>query len=82
MWTCGCVEWRSHNLLLPGRLRQMAAELLEFPCRALKVKVAGFKAPSVTREENVLPYSPKWSMKAAMEMIDLLHKNITASVVV
>lgn len=72
----------SDHLLLPGRLCQMPAELLQFPCRALKVKVAGFRAPSVTREENVLPYSPKWSMKAVMDMIDLLHTNITASVVV
>ncbi|XP_063353651.1 RING finger protein 17 [Pelmatolapia mariae] len=76
------VDFGSDDTLPTSKLRQMPAELLEFPCRALKVKVAGFKAPSVTREENVLPYSPKWSMKAAMEMIDLLHKNITASVVV
>uniref|UniRef100_I3KFC2 Ring finger protein 17 n=1 Tax=Oreochromis niloticus TaxID=8128 RepID=I3KFC2_ORENI len=75
------VDFGSDDTLPTSKLRQMPAELLEFPCRALKVKVAGFKAPSVTREENVLPYSPKWSMKAAMEMIDLLHKNITASVV-
>uniref|UniRef100_A0A3Q4MNV7 Ring finger protein 17 n=1 Tax=Neolamprologus brichardi TaxID=32507 RepID=A0A3Q4MNV7_NEOBR len=76
------VDFGSDDTLPTSKLRQMPAELLEFPCRALKVKVAGFKAPSVTREENVLPYSPKWSMKAAMEMIDLLHKKITASVVV
>lgn len=60
----------------------MPAELLRFPARALKVKVAGFKAPSVNREKDVLPYSPAWSVKAAREMIELLHSNITASVVV
>lgn len=60
----------------------MPAELLQFPSRALKVKVAGFKAPSVNTQQDVLPYSPTWSMKAAMEMIDLLHSNITACVVV
>lgn len=60
----------------------MPAELLRFPSRALKVRVAGFKAPSISRQEDVLPYSPGWSVKAAMDMIDLLHSNITASVVV
>ena len=69
-------------LSLPVRIRQMPAELLRFPARALKVKVAGFKAPSVNREKDVLPYSPAWSVKAAREMIELLHNNITASVVV
>lgn len=66
----------------PARLRQMPAELLKFPSRALKVKVAGFKAPSVKCCEDVLPYCPTWSVKAAMEMTDLLHNNITATVVV
>ena len=69
-------------LSLPDRIRQMPAELLRFPARALKVKVAGFKAPSVNREKDVLPYSPAWSVKAAREMIELLHSSITASVVV
>lgn len=61
----------------------MPAELLRFPSRALKVKVAGFKAPSVrNRQENMLPYSPEWSVKATMEMIDLLNGRIEATVVV
>lgn len=60
----------------------MPAELLGFPLRALKVKVAGFKAPRVKTEEGVLPYSPGWSVKATMAMMDLLHSNITAFVVV
>uniref|UniRef100_A0A3Q3MRH5 Ring finger protein 17 n=1 Tax=Mastacembelus armatus TaxID=205130 RepID=A0A3Q3MRH5_9TELE len=62
-------------------LRQMPAELLQFPSRAVKVKVAGFKATSTSENESVLPYSPTWSVKAAMAMIDLLHSSITASVV-
>lgn len=72
----------SELLSLSIRLRQMPAELLQFPSRAVKVKVAGFKAPSVNTQDDVLPYSPAWSVKAAMDMIDLLHSNITASVVV
>ncbi|XP_070694705.1 RING finger protein 17 [Pempheris klunzingeri] len=75
------VDFGSDDTLPTSKLRQMPAELLGFPSRALKVKVGGFKAPSVNRQKDVLPYSPGWSVKAAMEMIDLLHSDITASVV-
>ncbi|KAM8749037.1 RING finger protein 17 isoform 2-T3 [Acanthopagrus schlegelii] len=75
------VDFGSDDTLPPSKTRQMPAGLLRFPARALKVKVAGFKAPSVNREKDVLPYSPAWSVKAAREMIELLHNNITASVV-
>ncbi|XP_075334657.1 RING finger protein 17 [Odontesthes bonariensis] len=75
------VDFGSDDTLPTSKLRQMPAELLQFPSRALKVKVAGFKAPRVNKEEDVLPYSPGWSVKAAMEMIDLLHCNLTATVV-
>ncbi|CAB1418936.1 unnamed protein product [Pleuronectes platessa] len=74
------VDYGSEDTLPVSKLRQLPAELLKFPPKALKVKVAGFKAPSFNREEKVLPYSPNWSVKAALEMIDLLQ-NITASVV-
>ncbi|KAM7380101.1 hypothetical protein PAMP_003418 [Pampus punctatissimus] len=76
------VDFGSDDTLPTSKLRQMPAELLCFPMRALKVRVAGFKAPSVNRQEDVLPYSPGWSVKAVMDMIDLLHTNITAYVVV
>lgn len=72
----------SHNLLLAVRLRQMPAQLLRFPSQALKVKVAGFKPPSVNKQEDVLPYSPGWSVKAAQKMLELLHGSITAAVLV
>ncbi|XP_065818266.1 RING finger protein 17 [Labrus bergylta] len=75
------VDFGSDDTLPLSRLRQMPAELLGFPSRALKVKVAGFKAPNVKLEEGMLPYSPGWSVKATMAMMDLLHSNITASVV-
>lgn len=61
----------------------MPAELLRFPSPALKVKVTGFKAPSIrNRQKDMLPYSPEWSVKAAMDMIDLLNGRIEATVVV
>lgn len=77
-----CTNMSDFSLTLPVRLRQMPAELLRFPVQALKVKVAGFKPPSINLQEDVLPYSPEWSVRAVMEMVDLLHTNITASVVV
>ncbi|XP_071779829.2 RING finger protein 17 [Centroberyx gerrardi] len=75
------VDFGSDDTLPTSKLRGMPAELLRFPVQALKVRVAGFKAPSVGLEREVLPYSPKWSTKAALDMIDLLHTHITASVV-
>ncbi|XP_021162995.2 RING finger protein 17 [Fundulus heteroclitus] len=75
------VDFGSDELLPTSKLRQMPAELLRFPTRGVKVKVAGFKAPSVRLDEDVLPYCPEWSVKAAMKMTDLLHDNITAVVV-
>ncbi|KAI3356062.1 hypothetical protein L3Q82_017326 [Scortum barcoo] len=76
------VDFGSDDTLPTSKLRQMPAELLQFPTRALKVKVAGFKAPlQGNSQEDKLPYSPGWSVKAAMDMIELLHSNITASVV-
>lgn len=64
------------------RIRQIPAELLKFPVRVLRVNVAGIKPLSVNRQEDVLPYCPEWSLKATMEMFDLLQTNIIASVVV
>ncbi|XP_031169903.1 RING finger protein 17 [Sander lucioperca] len=77
------VDFGSDDTLPTSKLRQMPAKLLRFPSRALKVKVAGFKSPSVNinKNEKVLPYSPGWTVKAAYEMIDMLHGQITASVV-
>ncbi|XP_027147115.1 RING finger protein 17 isoform X2 [Larimichthys crocea] len=76
------VDFGSDDTLPITKLREMPAELLRFPSRALKVKVAGFKAPSVrNRQEDMLPYSPEWSVKATMEMIDLLNGRIEATVV-
>ncbi|XP_028292804.1 RING finger protein 17 isoform X2 [Gouania willdenowi] len=75
------VDFGSDETLPTKQLRQIPTELLQFPCQALKVRVAGFKAPSVSLEEDMLPYSPEWSIKAMVEMLNLLHNNITATVV-
>lgn len=73
---------RNEYLAFPVRIRQIPAELLKFPVEVLRVKVAGFKPLSVDRQEDMLPYCPEWSLKATMEMFDLLQTNIRASVVV
>ncbi|XP_034002342.1 RING finger protein 17 isoform X2 [Trematomus bernacchii] len=76
------VDFGSDDTLPPSKLRQMCAELMSFPSRALRVKVAGFKPPSERQQQqDVLPYSTAWSVQAAMDMIDMLHGNITACVV-
>lgn len=70
------------RLALPVRIRQIPAQLLKFPVGVLRVKVAGFKPASVNAQEDVLPYCPEWSLKATLEMINLLQTSIRASVVV
>ncbi|XP_034017974.1 RING finger protein 17 [Thalassophryne amazonica] len=75
------VDFGSDDTLPTSKLRQMPAELLRFPVQALRVHLMGFKPPAVRPQDDVLPYSPRWSMKAVIDMIDLLHGTITASVV-
>ncbi|KAM9803355.1 RING finger protein 17 isoform 2-T2 [Syngnathus typhle] len=72
------VDFGSNDTVPSNLLRQMPAELLRFPLQALKVHVAGFKAPSIQTEDQVLPYCPEWSVKATQAMIDLLHGDILA----
>ncbi|XP_077392521.1 RING finger protein 17 [Festucalex cinctus] len=72
------VDFGSNDTVTTSLLRRMPVKLLRFPVHALKVHVAGFKAPSVSTEGQVLPYSPEWSVKATVAMVDLLHGDITA----
>ncbi|KAG7278420.1 hypothetical protein CRUP_026971 [Coryphaenoides rupestris] len=63
------------------RLREMPAELLRFPVRALKIKVGGFQPPRILPNDSVLPYSPQWTVDALIYILDSLHSQVTASVV-
>ncbi|XP_036401470.1 RING finger protein 17 [Megalops cyprinoides] len=74
------VDFGSDDTLSMQRLRQIPLQLLGFPCQAIKVRVAGFKPPRLNLEKERVSYRPEWSMKAALEMIDLLHGCVTASV--
>lgn len=60
----------------------MPAELLRFPVKALKVKVGGFKPPRIQPTGSVLPYAPEWTVEALKRMLEQLHGQVTASVVV
>lgn len=64
------------------RLRQLPASLHHFPCAAVYVKLAGFKPTNVCSDLERIPYSLDWTMKAMMEMIDLLNGELTAVVTV
>ncbi|XP_038863006.1 RING finger protein 17 [Salvelinus namaycush] len=74
------VDFGSDDTLPTHKLRQIPAHLLRFPCKAIKVRVAGFRPPRLNLEKERLSYRPEWSLKAALEMIDLLHSCCTASV--
>ncbi|KAL0963607.1 hypothetical protein UPYG_G00308540 [Umbra pygmaea] len=76
------VDFGSDDTLPTQKLRQMPAHLLQYPCKAIKVRVAGFKPRSNDLDPERLPYRPEWSMKAVLEMIGLLHSCRTASVTV
>ncbi|KAJ8407109.1 hypothetical protein AAFF_G00287850 [Aldrovandia affinis] len=75
------VDFGSDDMLPTNRLRQIPVALLRFPCKAIKVRVAGFKPPRISLEKERVSYRPEWSVKAVLEMIDLLHGNISASIV-
>ncbi|TWW80400.1 RING finger protein 17, partial [Takifugu flavidus] len=75
------VDFGSDDTLPTSKIRQIPDQLLKFPVGVLKVKVAGFKPPSDNTEKIMLPYCPGWSLKATMEMIDLLQTSVRASVV-
>ncbi|XP_017324761.1 RING finger protein 17 isoform X1 [Ictalurus punctatus] len=67
------VDFGSDDILPLCKLRCLPETLLHFPCEAACVRLAGFKPPHLCQEPERIPYRPEWSMKAMLEMIDLLH---------
>uniref|UniRef100_I3NH75 RING finger protein 17 n=1 Tax=Ictidomys tridecemlineatus TaxID=43179 RepID=I3NH75_ICTTR len=62
------------------RLRQIPLHLMQYPARAIKVLLAGFKPPIRDSGKTRIPYCPKWSMEALWAMIDCLQgKQLYAS---
>uniref|UniRef100_A0A8B9JI58 RING finger protein 17 n=1 Tax=Astyanax mexicanus TaxID=7994 RepID=A0A8B9JI58_ASTMX len=74
------VDYGSDDILPPCKLRCLPPSLLQFPCEAVCVRLAGFKPPHVCVEVERISYRPEWSMKSMLEMIDLLHGNLSAVV--
>ncbi|XP_078400987.1 RING finger protein 17 [Cetorhinus maximus] len=69
------VDFGSTASLPDFRLRQIPAHLIQYPVRAIKVKLAGFKPPALTNDMDRLVYSPEWSMEALWTMVDIVQGN-------
>ncbi|KAL7866157.1 hypothetical protein SRHO_G00114040 [Serrasalmus rhombeus] len=74
------VDFGSDDILPPCKLSCLPPALLRFPCEAVCVRLAGFKPPRVCVELERISYRPEWSMKSMLEMIDLLHGDLSAVV--
>ncbi|KAF7709854.1 hypothetical protein HF521_016704 [Silurus meridionalis] len=72
------VDFGSDDILPLSKLRCLPKTLLCYPCEAVCVQLAGFKPSHLCQESARIPYRPEWSMKAMMEMIDLLHGKLRA----
>ncbi|XP_058132339.1 RING finger protein 17 isoform X2 [Dasypus novemcinctus] len=74
------VDYGSTEKLAINRLRQIPLHLMQYPARAIKVLLAGFKPPLRDSGKTRIPYCPKWSMEALWTMIDCLQgKQLYAS---
>ncbi|XP_033265300.2 RING finger protein 17 isoform X5 [Orcinus orca] len=74
------VDYGSTEKLTINRLRQIPLHLMQYPARAIKVLLAGFKPPLRDVGKARIPYCPKWSMEALWAMIDCLQgKQLYAS---
>ncbi|KAF7474331.1 Hypothetical predicted protein [Marmota monax] len=74
------VDYGSTEKLTVNRLRQIPLHLMQYPARAIKVLLAGFKPPIRDSGKTRIPYCPKWSMEALWAMIDCLQgKQLYAS---
>ncbi|XP_021092053.1 RING finger protein 17 isoform X1 [Heterocephalus glaber] len=74
------VDYGSTEKLTLNRLRQIPLYLMQYPARAIKVFLAGFKPPLRDTGKTRIPYCPKWSMEALWTMIDCLQgKQLYAS---
>ncbi|XP_045422968.1 RING finger protein 17 [Lemur catta] len=74
------VDYGSTEKLTANRLCQIPLHLMQYPARAIKVLLAGFKPPLRDSGKIRIPYCPKWSMEALWAMIDCLQgKQLYAS---
>ncbi|XP_077154444.1 RING finger protein 17 isoform X2 [Ranitomeya variabilis] len=67
------VDYGTSKLLDVGSLFQLPPSLIQYPAKAVKVKLAGFRPPTEDLESCRLPYCPDWSLKALYQMMDLVQ---------
>nr|KAF6428386.1 ring finger protein 17 [Rousettus aegyptiacus] len=67
------VDYGSTEKLTVNRLRQIPLHLMQYPARAIKVILAGFKPSTRDSSKTRIPYCPEWSMEALWAMIDCLQ---------
>lgn len=76
------VDYGSSATLTTDRMFQIPVSLMQYPTRAIKVKLKGFKPPLDDGETKRIPYRPAWSMEALYVMMDYLDgKQLYASTV-
>ncbi|XP_041953241.1 RING finger protein 17 isoform X2 [Alosa sapidissima] len=68
------VDFGSDDTLSILKLRCLPECLLDFPRQAVCVRLAGFQPPRFCSETKRLPYAPEWSVKALLEMMNLLQQ--------
>ncbi|XP_062936150.1 RING finger protein 17 [Cynocephalus volans] len=68
------VDYGSTEKLTVNRLCQIPLHLMQYPARAIKVLLAGFKPPLKDPGKARIPYCPSWSMEALWAMIDCLQE--------
>ncbi|XP_063807686.1 RING finger protein 17 isoform X2 [Pseudophryne corroboree] len=68
------IDYGSTTTVDTSSLFQIPAYLLDYPAKAVRVKLAGFKPPKVDFELERIPYCEEWSFRALTEMIDLVQK--------
>uniref|UniRef100_A0A4W3HK33 RING finger protein 17 n=1 Tax=Callorhinchus milii TaxID=7868 RepID=A0A4W3HK33_CALMI len=67
------VDFGSSASLPESRLRQLPIGLMQYPARAIRVKLMGFKPPASMNNLHQLVYCPEWSMEALWTMIDIVQ---------
>ncbi|XP_040282180.1 RING finger protein 17 [Bufo bufo] len=66
------VDYGATMVVDTSSLFQLPAILIQYPAKAIKVGLAGFKAPKEDFEIQRLQYCPEWSCKALIEMVDIM----------
>ncbi|CAH2225286.1 Hypothetical predicted protein [Pelobates cultripes] len=71
------VDYGSNAVVQSDSIFQLPDNLVKYPVKAFKVRLAGFKPPMKDCETVRIPYFPAWSMKALYTMMDLIEEKAT-----